>query len=123
MSILKVTRTRLANGRYEGAIEDVPEGIRPGIAVRFKDHPLDDINVSPAANGTWQLTFDIPAAAISDGLQTITVVEANTGDVLDSLAIIAGEMADETIQAEVDLLRAELYLLKRAFRRHCVETA
>jgi hypothetical protein len=29
---------------------------------------------------------------------------------------------DEDIRAEVDLLRAELDLLKRAFRRHCSET-
>jgi hypothetical protein len=26
------------------------------------------------------------------------------------------------LRAEVDLLRAELDMLKRAFRRHCVET-
>jgi hypothetical protein len=28
----------------------------------------------------------------------------------------------EDIRAEMDLLRAELDLLKQAFRRHCVET-
>ena len=123
MSILKVTRTRLANGRYEGIIANVPEGIRPGIAVRFRDRPLDDVAVTPRADDTWKLSFDVPSGAISDGIQTITIVEANTGDVLDSLAIIAGDQADETIQAEIDLLREELDLLKRAFRRHCVETA
>jgi hypothetical protein len=30
---------------------------------------------------------------------------------------------EEDIRAEVSLLRAELDLLKRAFRRHCAETA
>lgn len=123
MSILKVTKTRLTNGRYEGIISNVPEDLRPGVSVRFRDRALNDVAVSPSGDGTWRIVFDIPAGAISDGIQTITVVETNTGDVLDSLAIIAGDSADETIQAEIDLLRAELDLLKRAFRRHCVETA
>lgn len=123
MSVLKVTKTRLAHGRYEGVISDVPEGIRPGVAVRFRDRPVEDVQITAAGDGTWRIVFDIPMGAISDGLQTITIIEANTGDVLDSLAIIAGESADETIQAEIALLRAELDLLKRAFRRHCVETA
>ncbi|WP_370271719.1 hypothetical protein [Pseudooceanicola nitratireducens] len=123
MSILKVTRTRLNNGRYEGVISDVPEGIRPGVAARFRDKGIEDLSISPAGDGTWRLTFDVPVSAIGDGVQTITIVEANTGDVLDSLAIIAGDTADETIQAELALLREELDLLKRAFRRHCVETA
>ncbi|WP_136636404.1 hypothetical protein [Pseudooceanicola onchidii] len=123
MSVLTVTKTRLANGQWEGVITDVPDGIRPGVAVRFRDKPLDDVTVSPAGNGDWRLSFAIPVNAICDGIQTITIVEAKTGDVLNSAAIIAGETADETMQAEIDLLRAELDMLKRAFRRHCVETA
>lgn len=123
MSILNVTKTRLANGQWEGVITDVPEGIRPGIAVRFRDKPLDDVTVMQTGDGIWRLTFAIPVNAICDGIQTITITEEKTGDVLNSAAIIAGETADETMQAEIDLLRAELDLLKRAFRRHCVETA
>ncbi|MGR3550760.1 hypothetical protein [Pseudooceanicola sp.] len=123
MSILTVTKTRLANGQWEGVISDVPEGIKPGIAVNYRDKPLDNVAVTPAVGGTWRLRFAIPATMIGDGLQTVTIVEANTGDVLDSFAILAGDSLDETMQAEVDLLRAELDLLKRAFRRHCVETA
>jgi hypothetical protein len=30
---------------------------------------------------------------------------------------------EDDLRAEVDLLRAELDMLKRAFRRHCLETA
>ncbi|EAQ03744.1 hypothetical protein OB2597_10891 [Pseudooceanicola batsensis HTCC2597] len=123
MSVLTVTKTRLVNGRYEGVISDVPEGIRPGVAARVRDRAVEDLSVTPMGDGTWRLIFDVPASAISDGIQTIAVVEANTGEVLDSLAIIAGEPANETMQAEIDLLREELDLLKRAFRRHCVETA
>jgi len=123
MSVLTVTKTRLANGQWEGVITDVPSGIRPGVAVRFRDKRLEDVTVTQTADDTWRLSFAIPVTAICDGIQTITIVEEKTGDVLNSAAIIAGETADETMQAEIDLLRAELDLLKRAFRRHCVETA
>ena len=36
---------------------------------------------------------------------------------------IAGEAVSDDLRAEVELLRAELDMLKRAFRRHCLETA
>ena len=35
---------------------------------------------------------------------------------------LAGEALAHDIRAEIDLLRAELDMLKRAFRRHCLET-
>ena len=123
MSVLTVTKTRIANGYWEGVITDVPSGIRPGVGVRFRDKPVADVTITEAGDGTWRLRFAIPAAMISDGIQTITIVEANTGDVLGSAALIAGDAADETMQAEINLLREELDLLKQAFRRHCVETA
>ena len=66
MSILKVTKTRLVNGTWEGVISDVPEDIRPGIAVRFRDRALDDISVTPATGGTWR---GIAGAAGMDGMK------------------------------------------------------
>ena len=120
---MTVTKTRLAHGQWEGMITDVPEGIRPGIAVRVRDTALEDVTITQVDDTQWRLSFAIPAAVINDGIQTITIVEQKTGDVLNSAAIIAGETADETMLAEIDLLKAELELLKRAFRRHCVETA
>jgi hypothetical protein len=46
-----------------------------------------------------------------------------TDAVLASFAFLAGDALSEDIRAEMDLLRDELDMLKRAFRRHCVETA
>ena len=37
-------------------------------------------------------------------------------------SIITGVAMEDDLRAEVDLLRAELDMLKRAFRRHCLET-
>ena len=39
-----------------------------------------------------------------------------------SITLIGDEVTGPDLRAEVDLLRAELDMLKRAFRRHCVET-
>ncbi len=122
-SVLTVNKTRMSNGMWEGIISDVPDGIRPGIEVKFREHPLDTVAIDQVSGGDWRLRFSIPTQMVSDGIQTITILEANTGEVLDSFALIAGDAADETMQAEIDLLREELDLLKRAFRRHCVETA
>jgi len=50
------------------------------------------------------------------------VEDGKTGGKLGSFTVIAGEALGDDIRAEMDLLRAELDMLKRAFRRHCLET-
>lgn len=44
-----------------------------------------------------------------------------SGEVLDRITLMSGAPLDEDIRAEVALLRDELEMLKRAFRRHCAE--
>ena len=36
--------------------------------------------------------------------------------------MITGEPVEDDLRGEIDLLRAELDMLKRAFRRHCIDT-
>jgi hypothetical protein len=50
------------------------------------------------------------------------ISETTLGQALGDFAIIAGDAAGEDIRAEMSLLRAELDMLKRSFRRHCRET-
>jgi hypothetical protein len=57
----------------------------------------------------------IPADAIADGIQTFVIVDAADDTRLGDFTLIAGDAA-------TDDLRAELDLLKRAFRRHCQDT-
>ena len=64
-----------------------------------------------------------PRALISDGLQSFVISNPDTGETLESFAILAGDALADDIRAEIGLLRAELDMLKRAFRRHCAETA
>ena len=67
-----------------------------------------------AANGQWQVLRK--KEPIDDVIE-----DAATGDALAHETIFAGELVEDDIRAEVSLLRAELDLLKRAFRRHCSE--
>jgi hypothetical protein len=123
MNDLNVTKTRLFQGVWEGIVTGGPAGQRPAIAVTCLDQPVPGAELTTgAAEGGWHLRIPIPRAALSDGMHTILIRNADTGDTLASFAILAGEALADDLRAELDLLRAEVDLLKRAFRRHCVET-
>lgn len=64
----------------------------------------------------------IPAERIADGVQTFVIRDRRTDQGLASFAIVAGDALAEDIRAEIGLLRAELDMLKKAFRRHCAAT-
>ncbi|MDX5381702.1 MAG: hypothetical protein LPJ92_01770 [Rhodobacterales bacterium] len=123
MSVLTVTKTRLFQGMWEGIVTGAPAGTRPSIAVTHLEQPVPGAEVLEAAEGTgWVLRIPIPREALSDGIHTFLIRDGETGETLNSFAILAGEALASDIRAEVDLLREELDLLKRAFRRHCLET-
>jgi len=131
---LRLTRTRLLAGRWEGVLTrdggqagagdgGVGEGT-PRLAVTHLGVALDGTTLTPGDGpGVRHVAIPVPAALIADGVQTFVIADADTGAKLDSFCVIAGDALDTDIRAEVDLLRAELDMLKRAFRRHCVETA
>ncbi|SEL56996.1 hypothetical protein SAMN05443999_106110 [Roseovarius azorensis] len=124
MSEWTLTRTRLVGGVWEGVLarqgtaNDLPE-----IEVTHLQEPLDGVEVTGnATEGLWQVRVPVPVERIADGVQTFVIRDRRTGDVLDSFALIAGDVLSHDIRAEISLLREELDLLKRAFRRHCQET-
>jgi len=123
MSDLTVTKTRLFQGIWEGIVTGTAAGIRPAIAVTHLEQPVPGADLKETEDATrWLLRVPVPRDALSDGVQTILIRNADTGETLESFAILAGEALADDIRAEMDLLREELDLLKRAFRRHCLET-
>ena len=64
----------------------------------------------------------IPAEVIADGVQTFLISDTTTGERIGDFALMSGDALSYDIRAEVTLLREELDMLKRAFRRHCLET-
>lgn len=64
----------------------------------------------------------VPNEAVADGVQNFVIFDSATGEKLGDFTLICGEISGDDLRVEVELLRAELDMLKRAFRRHCVET-
>ena len=119
---MELTKTRLLAGVWEGVLTGAPEGT-PVLAVTHLGQPVPGVTLTARPEGGWDVSIPVPVGAIADGVQTILIADPVTGEALDSFALIAGEALDGDFRAELDLLRAELDMLKRAFRRHCVETA
>lgn len=120
-SPLALTKTKLVAGVWEGLLTGSPQ--MPRLSVTHQNEPLHDVTISETdTEGTWHVSIPIPTACISDGLHTVLVTDAETGARLDHIVLMAGEALGDDLRAEVELLRAELDMLKRAFRRHCVET-
>ncbi|TCP60718.1 hypothetical protein EV663_10877 [Rhodovulum bhavnagarense] len=121
---LHLTATRLRAGVWEGVLNAGAEGEMPKIEILHQETPLEGVVLAPDPEmpGRYSLAVPIPAALLSDGVQTFLVCDAATGATLDSFAIVTGAPLEQDLRAEIDLLRAELDMLKKAFRRHCVET-
>lgn len=124
MAETKLGKTRLRDGIWEGVLTLGKEfDAAPPLKALHHDKPLDGLEVKaePQA-GRFIVRLPIPARLLSDEVQTVLLVNGDTGDVLNSVTILAGDAMADDIRSEMELLRAELDMLKRAFRRHCVET-
>ncbi len=124
MSAYTLTKTRFKEGVWEGLLmADSPSTPAPEVAVTLHDMPVRGVSLAETGqDGRWVVQIPVPVEALGDGVQTFLIRDAFDDTVLDSFTLIAGEVLGDDIRAEVELLRAELDMLKRAFRRHCLET-
>ena len=121
---IELTKLRISEGVWHGAIKkDGDADWEPRIEVTHLDFPVDGVEVlQDRVEEHWVLRIPIPTDRIADGVQTFVIRDMREDDVLGSFSIVAGDALAEDIRAELSLLRAELDMLKKAFRRHCVET-
>lgn len=124
MSDLTVTKTRLFEGVWEGVVTRRGGGAAvPEIEVTHLQKPIEGVEVLAGdQEGLWVLRVPIPPETIADGVQTFLINDRASGETISHFALMAGDALSYDIRAEVMLLREELDLLKRAFRRHCLET-
>ena len=122
MSTLTLTPTKMRQGVWEGLVQQTGSGV-PQIRVTHLDVTVSDIDLQETSTaGQWLLQIPIPVSAISEGVQEFVISDATNDETLGHFTLIAGEVLGDDLRAEVELLRAELDMLKRAFRRHCTET-
>ena len=121
MDGVKLTKTRIRAGVWEGVLSGTE---KPSLEVRHLEAEVPGVTVTaiPDRAGEWAVRVPVPVAALSEGVQTFLFRQRDTGETLAHFTIITGVPMEDDLRAEVDLLRAELDMLKRAFRRHCVET-
>ena len=112
MADMQIAQARLLGGVWEARLTG-PEA-EPRLSVTHLGEPID-------GDRAWHLRIPIPAAAVSDGVQTFLVTETAGGQTLARFTLVAGEPLAEDLRAEIALLRAELDMLKQAFRRHAAQ--
>lgn len=92
----------------------------PAIEVLHQGAALADLQIEGEA-GHWQISVPIPADLLEDGVQSFIVRDTHSGAQLDRFSIVTGQPLDGDLRVEIELLRAELDILSKAFRRHCVD--
>lgn len=114
MSDIQMTPIGLQAGMWCARLVAVAE---PQVDVTHDGAVLQGAEVQADGDGAWLMRVPVPQDTLSDGLQTYLVTDRDTGAKLGHFTILAGEILDDDLRAEVALLRAELDLLKKAFRR------
>ena len=121
---LTLTKTRIQAGIWEGVLTVAGDRIQPQIEVSHQAQPLDGVEVAEDSEtpGRFTLRVPIPRELLYDGVQSFVISEEVTGEKLGGFTLVTGQPLEDDVRAEMALLREELDMLKRAFRRHCLET-
>ncbi len=116
-----LTKARIRAGVWEGVLTGAPEA---KVEAVFLGAALPGVTQEPIPDrpGEMAVRVPIPPEVLTEGVQTVLLREAGSGRTLDHVTIVTGVPLEQDIRGEIDLLRAELDMLKRAFRRHCLET-
>ncbi|SEN33050.1 hypothetical protein SAMN04488003_11373 [Loktanella fryxellensis] len=123
MTDLILTKTRMTDGVWNGVLTGHVGDTALRLVLTHHGDVCPGPTVTVLADGTWAVAAPVPAARLADGVQTFIISDAASDTVLASFAFLTGDALAEDIRAEMDLLRDELDMLKRAFRRHCAETS
>nr|WP_281502753.1 hypothetical protein [Aliiroseovarius sp. F47248L] len=121
-----MVKARIQAGVWEGVLTIADtQGTPPELQVTHLSQKIDGLTAVPQPDqpGRYAVKVPIPAELLTDGVQTFLISDKNSGATLNSFSIVTGQPLETDIRAEVDLLREELDMLKRAFRRHCMESS
>ncbi|MEM6303671.1 MAG: hypothetical protein AAF744_03065 [Pseudomonadota bacterium] len=124
MTDLQLTKTKMMEGVWEGVVTRSGDGAGPPqIAVFHQRDRVEGVELTHDPDqGHWRLSIPIPPVVVADGVHTLFIQDTAADEKIGHVTLVAGEALGDDIRAEMALLRAELDMLKRAFRRHCLES-
>lgn len=108
----------LTGGLWSGRlIAEAPPG---RVVLLHQGRVIAEAALTPEEGG-WMVSVSLPASVLTDGVQSLLLMaedaQGGASQQLDCLHLAAGTALDADIAAEIGLIRAELDLLKREFRR------
>ncbi len=122
---VRLNKKNIVGGKYVGILRARGKGnATPSLEMIHLGNVVGQVLIEPVGTDgdNWEVTAEIPQEFLMDGVQTFLFVFAGQTEILDRFSIITGEPLEEDLRAEIQLLREELDMVKRAFRRHCIET-
>lgn len=96
------------------------------VCVTSRGEVVAEARLSEAGGNGWDVRVDLPAAVIGEGVTSLVMVACDSaaGEPVDPsstrlarLNLAAGKALDDDLDAEIAMLRSEVELLKREFRR------
>lgn len=122
MTEWRLTKTRLTGGTWEGVLTGPMDTEPPHLSVTWLDREIATPQVAEASElGGWRVRVALPAEVLTDGAHTV-LISGSGGQTLAAETFVCGDPLEDDLRVEIALLRAELDMLKKAFRRHCLET-
>jgi hypothetical protein len=121
----RLNKKQIVGGKYVGILRSRNKGLQnPSLEMIHLGNVVGEVHVEPIGTDgdNWEVRAEIPSEFLMDGVQTFLFVLAGQTEILDRFSVITGEPLEEDLRAEIQLLREELDMIKRAFRRHCIET-
>lgn len=125
MSNLSLTKTSFQEGIWQGVLLGLAHSdAAPTLQAVWRGAPIatPELSRDPQDSAQWIVRIALPETVLGDGVRSILVLSPLHDQPLAVIRVAAGDALDQDLQSEIDQLRAELDLLKSAFRRHCAET-
>lgn len=117
--MIEIIRSQLLEGVWTAHLHNVRVGTK--VSVLLNGTPVEDVSYAQEDDGTYVIIVPVPMEALSDGTHNF-VLDSGNGQVQKAFSVIAGEAVNDDLRAEIGLLRAELDMLKMAFRKHIVSS-
>ena len=118
---LSLTEIEFRGVIWTGQVEGLDEHVEtmPEFRLLLRGEEISRLSPSyDVASERFELKVPIPSTAVGNGSNSLVVCSSENDDILAKIHVVAGNILDHEIVAELQILREELDLLKKAFRRH-----